>query len=195
MRLTDNLSLSRVDYNSYNIIEKRCDYRFRYKDILAELTVALGIKAYTKELSMPVMNFGYEVALEKWDNRDQGFCWIPEHDPADGKSTKRYIDDPVSRNIIFRFVKKRLVLFLKKQKPSIIVRGPLSQQQSALSRYRQIDYLLLSMGYVKKEEVCKNHKSLYESYAKREQKEDGVFWFYFKSKAIEDSINELLVEE
>lgn len=194
MQLTKELSLHRINGNSHNIIEKEYEYMFRYKNFLAELTVALEIKAYTKELMLPVMNFGYGLTINKWNPREQYFASVFEHNDNDGRSTRRYIDNREDRRIIFGFVKKRLRHYLNSTKPPILIRGPLSLECIKLPRYQEIDALLLDFGYIKKETPCMDLKMLHSSYPKRLRDENGVFLIYTLSHEFQNSLEDLITK-
>lgn len=195
MKLTPTLSLHRVTCRQTNIIEKQWDYLFRHKEFLAELVVGFKILAYTREHMMPVMNFGYALNLQQWNIRDQQFDWVFEHQENDGRSTKKYIEGLEDRHLIFHFVLKRLENFVRSYSPPLLVRGPLTQELIKLERYQEIDRLLQSYQYLKKEVACKDMEELNLAYSNKDRKENGFFWIYALKPTLLNEIKNLYISE
>ena len=165
------------DYGwSNSKLNKEYKYNFRYKNFCVELAVIFSIVGYTDEDNMAIVNFGYCVDIEKWSDKKQSFCYIDDLDDEDGKSTKKYLDSAEARELILRFIEKRIDNYLRTASPAIVIRGALSEIKSNLPRYKRLDALYVNHGYHKKEFSVKQADSLYQILNNKE--DDKVIWIY-----------------
>ena len=103
IHLQDNLYLVqcyvRDRYNTLKL-EKTFYTVFVYKEFKITLQTSFEAIDYTSYYYLPIINFGYCVDLERWDNKKLSYEYIHEHDEDNSLSTKKYIQDKNVRGII-----------------------------------------------------------------------------------------------
>jgi len=191
LKLAKDFYIVRIVKNRDNNLNKRYEYFFRYKNYRVELEVEFLIVGYTKEDNSAIVNFGYTVDIERWSNRLQRFKWINDLDNQNGKSTKKYLDSQVARELVLRFVERALKEYLKKVSPAILIRGAHSELKVNLPRYKRLDKIFFEQNYKKRELDIKEYKSLYET-AYTPKKDDKVIWAYSKKDYLLDQLSEVI---
>ena len=164
-------------------LDRDYEYDFRYKEFKVELKINFKIVGYTYEDNMAIINFGYDVDVEKWSDREQGFSYIEGLDSQNGKSTKKYFNSQEARELLLRFIERKIDTYLKTVSPAIIIRGALSDIQVNLTRYKRLDAQFFKHGYHKKEFDIKNSDSLYQISSGKKEEDDKVIWVYCKNES------------
>jgi len=164
-------------------LDRDYEYDFRYKEFKVELKINFKIVGYTYEDNMAIINFGYDVDVEKWSDREQGFSYIEGLDSQNGKSTKKYFNSQEARELLLRFIERKIDTYLKTVSPAIIIRGALSDIQVNLTRYKRLDAQFFKYGYHKKEFDIKNSDSLYQISSGKKEEDDKVIWVYCKNES------------
>ena len=186
LKLSKDFYITSIDTkNRWNEskLNKDCEYNFRYKNFKVELKIAFEIVGYTYEDNMAVINFGYDVDIEKWSDKEQSFSYIDDLDSQNGKSTKKYLDSPEARELLVRFIERNIDKYLKTISSAIIIRGVLSDIKVNLPRYKRFDLPFSDEGYHKKEFDIKKSDSLYQICTGKKVKDDKVIWVYCKNKS------------
>jgi len=169
-------------YRNKPRLNKEYKYYFRYKNFQITLSVSFDIIGYTAEENIAIVNFGYDVDVEQWSNRKQRFCYIPDLDSQNGKSTKKYFDSPQARELILRFIERAIYKYLRTISPAIIIRSALSEISLNLPRYKRLDAPFFAYGYHKKTFDIKQSDALYKISAGEKGEEDKVIWVYCKKE-------------
>ena len=185
LKLSPNFYITSIDTkNRWNSskLEQEYKYNFRYKEFQVELTTMFTIIGHTQKDNIAIINFGYAVGIERWSDKAQRFCYIDETEEEDGRVTKRYLDSQEARELILRFIEKRVDSYLSNISPAIIVRGALSDIKVNLPRYKRLDAQLFKHDYHKKEFDIKQSDSLYKIAAGRKSDDDKVIWVYCKDE-------------
>ncbi len=125
-------------------------YVFKYKEIFLELEVQLSKLGYSNEDKVLIINFGYSLNFYKENCKELNFELISNYGEDDGRATKEHLDGKEAREIVRRFIKKRLELYLKNIFPAIVVRGPLNDKKASLPRYQELDEAFWEYGYKKR---------------------------------------------
>lgn len=172
-------------------IEDQTTYTFLYKNYKIELTISFVILGYTKEDNVAIMNFGYDVDIEKWSNKDQDFRDIRGFNSQDGSATKKYLDSQEARELILRFIERYINKYLKKINPSIIIRGALSETRIKLPRYTRMDKQFFANNYHKKELDITTANSLYQITEEKDET-DKVIWTYCKKESHFEQLQEVM---
>ena len=175
-----------------SILEQEYIYTFRYKNFKIELEIQFLIMGYTKIDNMAIINFGYIVDIEKWSDREQSFSHISDLDSTDGKSTKSYLDSQEARELLIRFIERRIDKYLNTVKPAILIRGALSEIKVNLPRYKRLDKLFFNYKYHKKELDINSSNSLYEISAGEKANDDKVIWVYSQDEKNFKKLNEVI---
>ena len=186
LKLSPNFYITSINtQNHWNSskLEQEYTYNFRYKEFQVELTTMFTIIGHTKKDNIAIINFGYSVDIERWSDKKQRFWYISDMNLEDGRVTKRYLDSQEARELILRFVEKRVDSYLSSISPAIIVRGALSDIQVNLPRYKRLDSQFFKHSYHKKEFDIKNSDSLYAIAAGIKSDDDKVIWAYSKDKS------------
>ena len=152
MKLEHGLELLNIDYNDMDAGEPEIfnttDYMFTYKNYKIELSVNFSTTAYTTRYFMPVLNFGYSTNLYRWYKKDAFYGSMHrEYEDNDGRSIAKFIDSRPARQLLTKFVHKYVKKYISKNKPPIIIRGPLSEFKQNSPRYQKIDEMLIDAGY------------------------------------------------
>ena len=174
---------SREYYRNESKLNKKYTHYFRYKNFRITLSVSFDIIGYTAEENIAIVNFGYDVDVERWSNRKQRFDYIQDLDSQNGKSTKKYFDSPEARDLILRFIERSIDKYLRTISPAIIIRGALSEISLNLPRYKRLDAPFFAYGYHKKAFDIKQSDALYKISAGEKGEEDKVIWVYCKKEA------------
>lgn len=194
MTLTEELEIARINHskaNTKNSTRFNSDYTFIYKKFLCTtLNIGYSLLAYTNNYKIPLTNFGYDISIEKWDNRRKTYGWAGRmnDDCEDGELTAKYIDSKESRKIILKFVYKNIQHYLTNKRPPILVRGAMTPEKEKLKRYWDIDAIILRMGYEKlifTYEEATNFTDFFSSFRK-----DSQFWIYVKDDFIKKELLE-----
>ena len=194
LKLSKDFYITSIDNFSHFIssgFDSEYHYHFRYKDFKVVLTVSFKLIGHTVEDNNAIVNFGYSVDIQKWSDIEQDFCYIRDLDNADGRSTKKYLDSAEAREIILRFVEKRIDKYLRKVSPAIIIRGPLSNFKSNLPRYKRLDLPYANHGYHKKELDIKKYDSLYQI-SFRYGEDNKVIWAYSKKMELFEKLEKVI---
>ena len=186
LKLSPNFYITSIDnQNRWNSskLEQEYKYNFRYKEFQVELTTMFTIIGYTQKDNIAIINFGYSVGIERWSDKAQRFCYIDDMEEEDGRVTKKYLDSQEARELILRFIEKRVDSYLFSISPAIIIRGALSDIKVNLPRYKRLDLPFFKHSYHKKEFDIKESDSLYEIAAGRKSDDDKVIWAYCKDES------------
>ncbi len=196
LKLSKDFYITSIDNFSHFIrsgFDSEYNYHFRYKNFKVVLSVSFELIGYTVEDNNAIMNFGYAVDIQKWSDIEQDFIYIDDLDNADGRSTKKYLDSAEAREIILRFVEKRIDKYLRKVSPAIIIRGPLSDFKSNLPRYKRLDLPYANHGYHKKELDIKKYDSLYQiTFRYKAGEDDNVIWAYSKKMELFEKLENVV---
>jgi hypothetical protein len=182
LKLSDGFYITSIDTDnrwSSSKLDQEYAYKFRYKDFRVELSIMFTIMGYTREDNMAIINFGYSVDIDRWSDKEQSFSCIDDLYKEDGKSTKKYLDSLKARELILRFIERRINKYLKTVSPAIVIRGALSDIKVNLSRYTRLDLPFSNHGYHKKEFDIKKSDSLYQI-IQNKNNDDKVIWAYSK---------------
>ena len=172
----------RKNFFQDNFLEQSYEYTFRYKEYTLDLNINFGLAGHTKEDNIAIINFGYNLDIEKWSNKKQRFQYIADVDSANGKSTKKYFDNIEAREIVLRFVEKCIDKYIKKYNPAIIVRGALSNIKINLPRYKRLDKKFFKYNYIKNVYSIDSSKSLYKICANNDDTDNKEIWVYCKKE-------------
>ena len=161
-------------------LNKERAYHFRYREFKITLRIAFEVVGYTSGKNMAIVNFGYEVEIERWSERKQRFYYIEGIDGQDGRSTKKYLDSKEARALMMRFVERNIARYLRRVSPAIVIRGALSKIETGLPRYRRLDKPFFECGYHKKVFAIDESDTLYRICVGEKREEDSMIWVYCK---------------
>jgi len=165
-------------------------YRFLYKNYQIVLDISFCQYGYIKDSNLAIINFGYAVYIKKWSNKKQDYYFIDDVDYESGKSTKRYLDSQEARELILRFIEKRIDKYLKRVSPPILIRGAMDEVKINLPRYKRLDKQFFKHGYIKKEFDVKRSQSLYNLITEKSD-DDKEIWVYSKDEALFNRLDEV----
>ena len=188
LKLAKDFYLISIFKNNHSNLKKVYYYKFMYKNYQIALNIRFYIDEYTKDSNIPIIIFTYTVYIKKWSNKYQDFYYIHDMDFSCGKSTKRYLDSREARELILRFVEKRVDKYLNLVSPSIFIRSLSSEKQIILPRYKRLDKQFFKNGYFKKEFYVDTSESFYDIV---DEKSDEVIWVYSKDEALLDRLEKL----
>ena len=194
LQLSKNFYITAIEpKNTWNssLLEQEYEYTFRYKNFKIELSIQFEIIGYTKKDNIAIINFGYSVDIEKWSNKEQYFLSIEDVDSIDGKSTKKYLDSQDAREILLRFIEKRIDKYLQSVTPTIMIRGALSEIKVSIPRYKRLDTQFFNHQYHKKEFDVKSADALYKISAGIKSDEDKVIWAYSQNDTHFEKLSEV----
>lgn len=151
MKLTDTMKLVEVD-NGYffrdHPIEYTSEYRFWVEDsYYIVLKIEYKVVGESERWHIPIVNFGYQIEIEKHDVLRARFSKLSDVDSESGLSTKQYFSDPVNRSILRKMIGKNLSHFIRRKNPPVIIRGPITAIKKSLPRYYEITDVLKSKGF------------------------------------------------
>lgn len=183
---------SRNGFFSSSTLSREYEYKFKYKSYQITLDISFKKAGYTKEDNIAIVNFGYTVDIEKWSNKEQCFTYMRDLDNENGKSTKQYFDSKDARDIILKFIEKRINKFLKSTSPAIVMRGAISEIKLNLPRYKRLDKYFFENNYSKQELFVDSSKSLYSLCGNNKEDDNKVIWVYCKKQEFFKQLNEVI---
>lgn len=160
LQLTNDFFIisSKKNSKNKNSVNYERNYIFKYQSFKIYLDIQFNTVGYTKKNMKPIVNFGYSVDIEQWNNRLQLFEPLIDFNTQNGLSTKRYITCPTVRSIILKFIEYNVRRYLNYFNPHILIRASLSDEELKLNRYLLIDNII--MGYTYNKKILKNKESL-----------------------------------
>jgi len=119
-------------------------YLEKEKNLIIESSTQFNLIGHTKNLKIPIICFGYGIALGTPQFKDGSFRInyenSVEHDS--GKSTKVFWNNKEERNIVFKYIIKNFQQLNNHFSYPIIVRGYINEFKENNYRYQYIDELL-----------------------------------------------------
>lgn len=151
MILTESMKLVEVDKGYFfkdHPIEHTSEYRF-WVDNSFYVLLRIEYKAVGESAGwhIPIVNFGYQIEIEKHDVKRARFSKLSDVDSESGLSTKKYFSDPLNRSIVRKIIGKNLLHYIRRKNPPVIIRGPMTPVKRGLSRYYEITEILDSIGF------------------------------------------------
>lgn len=196
--LQDGLSLVKCEIqrssNHGLDIDKTFSTIFHYQDFKITLNIPFRVISHTRYYYLPVVNFGYEIELSRWNPKELRYEYIREHIENDGLSTKKYISSKNIRECIKKFIFHYVKKYLKQHNPPIIIRGPLNIYKQSSERYLVIDSILQNAGYHKLTSSSVNIPDI-GTQSKKESVND-VFWMYTRDDiSLQEIMLNFIVDE
>ncbi len=186
MQLTPTMNLVEVDKGYFiqdHPIEHTSEYRF-WIDESYYVVLRIEYKAVGESLRwhIPIVNFGYQVEIEKHDIKQARFLRLRDVDSESGLSTKQYFSDPLNRSVLRKIIGKNLAHYIRRTNPPIIIRGPITKVKKGLPRYYEITDVLKSLGFdERKFRVDKMPKKLW-TVENNECAADDEMWMYVRDE-------------
>ncbi len=151
MMLTESMKLIEVDKGYFfqdHPIEHTSEYRFWVDNsFYVLLRIEYKVVGESAMWHIPIVNFGYQIEIEKLDVKQARFSKLSDVDAQSGLSTKKYFSDPLNRSIVRKIIGKNLSHYIRRKNPPIIIRGPMTAVKRGLRRYYEITELLNSIGF------------------------------------------------
>ncbi len=191
LRLANDFYITSIDRSKYifedSLLIQSKNYTFRYKEYKIDVEIKFTIIGHIKEDTVSIVNFVYDLDIRRWSNKEQKFKYF-DLDNKNGQDTKKYFDSKEARELVLRFIERDVDKYLQKTSPAIIVRGPLSELDMKLPRFKRFDAQFEKHNYIKRELDINEYDSLYNLIY--DPKEDAkVFWVYCKKESSFDKLN------
>lgn len=188
MKLTDTMQLVEVD-NGYffrdHPIEHTSEYRFWVENsYYIVLKIEYKAVGESERWHIPIVNFGYQIEIEKHDVKRARFSKLSDVDSESGLSTKRYFFDPVNRSILRKIISKNISHYIRRKNPPVIIRGPITAIKKSLPRYYEITDVLESKGFRERRfQVDQMPKKLW-TVENNECEADDEMWMYVREEVL-----------